>query len=106
MYRATYPGGEFESQLPSDYSGTAFREPETVFEEARERAAEEVPASASPSGLSSLFGIRLPQLKDFKLSNIGLEEILLLGVALILFFSKDGDKECAVMLVLLLFISG
>lgn len=38
------------------------------------------------------------------LSDIGTEEILIIGVALFLLLSKGGDKECAVMLLLLLFI--
>ena len=33
------------------------------------------------------------------------EDILLIGVALFLFFSKDGDKECAILLIALLFFS-
>ena len=39
--------------------------------------------------------------KDQKL---GIEEILILSVALFLFFSKDGDKECALFIALLLFV--
>lgn len=38
------------------------------------------------------------------LSRIGSEEILIIGLALFLFFSRDGDKECAVLLLLLLLI--
>lgn len=38
------------------------------------------------------------------LSDIGTEEILIIGVALFLLLSKGGDKECAIMLLLLLFI--
>ncbi len=37
-------------------------------------------------------------------SNIGTEEILIIATALFLFLSKEGDKECAVMLLLLLMI--
>ncbi len=42
-------------------------------------------------------GIRLPR--------IGTEEILIIAMALFLFFSKDGDRECAIMLAMLLLIS-
>ena len=38
------------------------------------------------------------------LSQIGTEEILIIGIALFLFFSKDCDKECALMLIFLLFV--
>ena len=44
-------------------------------------------------------GVRL---FDFKM---GCEELLIIGVALFLLFSKEGDVECAIMLLLLLFIS-
>ena len=43
--------------------------------------------------------------KTFSLQNIGTEEILIIGTAAFLMFSKDGDKECANMLLLLLFLS-
>ena len=36
--------------------------------------------------------------------KIGTEEILIIGLAIFLFLSRDGDKECAVLLLLLLFI--
>ena len=36
--------------------------------------------------------------------RIGTEEILIIGLAIFLFLSRDGDKECAILLLLLLFI--
>ena len=53
--------------------------------------------SILPSGLGNLF--------KFDKLKIGSEEILLIGIALFLLFSKDGDKECAIMLILLLFVT-
>lgn len=50
-----------------------------------------------PSSIGSLF-----QLDQFKL---GKEEILLIGIALFLLFSKEGDKECAIILLFLLFVN-
>ena len=44
----------------------------------------------------------LIRLNNFKL---GSEEILIAAIALFLLFSKDGDIECALMLLLLLFIN-
>ena len=38
------------------------------------------------------------------LFKIGTEEILIIGLALFLFLSREGDKECAVLLLLLLLI--
>lgn len=42
---------------------------------------------------------------NFGLQKIGTEEILIIATAAFLFFSKDGDKECAIMLLLLLFLA-
>ena len=37
--------------------------------------------------------------------RLGTEEILIIATALFLFFSKSGDKECAIMLALLLLVA-
>ncbi len=72
-----------------------------------------VPKSEGDSVLGSLFS-KLPIGNifgnifgngKFSLQNIGIEEILILATAAFLFFSKEGDKECAIMLMLLLFIA-
>lgn len=39
------------------------------------------------------------------LSKIGTEELLIIATALFLLFSKDGDKECALILLFLLFVN-
>ena len=41
----------------------------------------------------------------FSLPKIGKEEILIIAMAAFLLFSKDGDKECAIMLILLLLVA-
>lgn len=43
--------------------------------------------------------------KNFNLQKIGKEELLILATAAFLLFSKEGDKECAIMLILLLFLN-
>ena len=40
----------------------------------------------------------------FSLQKIGTEEVLIIATAAFLLFSKNGDKECAIMLLLLLFL--
>lgn len=55
------------------------------------------------SGLSGIFKGRGEG--GFTLSKIGTEEILIIAAALFLFLSKDGDNECAIMLLLLLLIN-
>ncbi len=52
-----------------------------------------------------LFGKDIPFLSGLRLPKIGSEEILIIGAALFLLFSKDGDKECAVILLLLLLVN-
>lgn len=42
---------------------------------------------------------------NFGLQKIGTEEILIIATASFLLFSKDGDKECGIMLLLLLFLT-
>lgn len=82
----------------------------------------ELPPPKKPRGgiLDALFGtLPLGGLPDF-FSSVGqwfsggeketaragfsVEDLLILGVAAILFFSKSGDKECALMLLFLLVI--
>ena len=104
MYRATYPGGDYE-QVPKDYSGVAFTDVPTFDEPLTNTVPEELPTSATPKGNGRLFGFNFPFLNGFSLSKFGIEEILLIATAIILFMSKDGDKECALMLLLLLFVS-
>lgn len=41
----------------------------------------------------------------YSLQKIGVEEILIIATAAFLFFTKDGDKECAIMLIFLLFLT-
>lgn len=50
--------------------------------------------------LGNLFGNA-----NIGLHTIGLEEIILAAAALYLFLSKDGDKECAIILAILLFVN-
>lgn len=51
-------------------------------------------------GKDSLFGH-----DGLWLSKIGTEELLIIATALFLLFSKDGDKECALILLFLLFVN-
>ena len=111
MYTRSY--GE-RASLPENYDGTAFSQPEPAEYERNEAHA--IPASCGEcnvghgrggsSGLS-----RLPFFGDLfgggiggLFSSIGTEELLIIGIALFLIFSGDGDTECALMLLLLLFI--
>ena len=108
MYsRSFYGEGEEKTLLPENYDGTAFQSSQPSDNAAAECQA---PAEAvSETGLfkggsfpilSGLFG----GLPNIKMPKIGTEEIIILTVAALLFFNKDGDKECAILLLVLLFI--
>ena len=134
MYSRSYTERGSGILIPESYGGTAFIEeteektvtetpivPELNGEKERaeksdlpteeERREDSVPVGASP--LSGLFG-KLPFGNllgnvfgngRLGLQSIGTEEILIIATAAFLLFSKDGDKECAIMLLLLLFIT-
>ena len=132
MYTRSYYPEEEKLTVPENYDGTAFRESirceagipqaDDAKEEKKELRApwdipppeDSIPTSAEKkrsiaAGLFDKFPIgRLLGAKDIfggSLKKIGTEEILLVGVALFLLFSKNGDKECAIMLLLLLFVN-
>ncbi|MBO7196691.1 MAG: hypothetical protein J6V80_05145 [Clostridia bacterium] len=124
MYsRSYYPDAQGRINPPDNYDGTAFIEgnaDDIIDCEAQSCSADtETFGRNEPSSnggmfsflrgspmLSGLFG------KNGLLGNIGLsmphigtEEILILATAAFLFFSKGGDRECALILLFLLFIN-
>ena len=103
MYTRSY-SEECSLPFPEGYAGTML-EVEAPKEERNEPHATEPPPA--PGWLSGLFGgpgalLRPLGIKDLK---IGTEELMIAAVALFLLFSKNGDKECAIMLLLTLFIT-
>lgn len=56
-------------------------------------------------GLKSFLPGSLGSILSLDKFKIGKEELLLIGIALFLLFSKEGDKECAIILLLLLFVN-
>lgn len=126
MYsRNYYPEAQDKLTLPENYDGTAFlnsppiqqeeQNAEPAFAEAQEaslfhkddgRKEGGFLGGEKPTLLSGLFG------KGGLFGNIGLtmprigtEEILIIATAAFLFFSKSGDRESALILLLLLFIN-
>jgi hypothetical protein len=108
MYTRNYfEGGE--GGMPRGYDGIALRGDNTAEIEETSPAAiieDNVKVSSTkPSGgiLGGLFNslhLSLPSL-----DRIGYEELLIIGIAAFLFFSADGDKECALILLALLLIN-
>ena len=106
MYTRTYYPNEREISLPKNYDGTTFSE------ERSEVTEEAVEASAGGEVLKSSILKRLPLggiLSSFSFLGdgefkLGSEEIIIIAIALFLFFTKEADKECGIMLLLLLLI--
>ena len=106
-----------QTSVPPGYDGTALKD-ESACEEVFQKNAptdaslgDEEPCDkalhneGSRSPLSGLFGLRITDLRlSSLLSGIGTEELLLIGLSLFLFFSKNRDRECALMIAALLFI--
>ncbi len=102
-----------DEQINSD---AAFAPPFFVTEREEEQNQNEAESAGAFSNLTNKFSLKslLPEggilgsLKKsfprFSPPKIGTEEILIAALALYLFLSKDGDKECAIMLIILLFI--
>ena len=123
MYTRTYGDDHHGILIPESYGGTAFTEglksepsapdeseQKTCTDEAE--AASAVPnttkkASATVDESKSHFLAFLPNIFNFSnlsLQKLGNEEILIIAAAIFLFFSKEGDRELAIMLMLLLFL--
>ena len=128
MYTRNYFGeGDEGINPPEKYGGIAFSQPSekeaeatstTIFEEKKQNPWETAQRSEvkkkeggsifSPLTKSPLLGGVLegiPFLSELKLPKIGTEELIIIGTALFLFFSKEGDRECALILLLLLLIN-
>ena len=130
MYtRSFYPEGREDLTIPKNYDGTALSHPNTetasTYRENDEKAAHEnffkedfdepcaniFSSEKNDSGgfLSGLFSkLQIKNLGGIfkggeKELKIGTEELIIIGISLFLLFSKSGDKECGVLLLLLLF---
>ena len=106
MYTRTYYQNEGELSLPKNYDGTAFAEERSEIAENSE------PASAGAEIIKNSFLKKIPLgsvLSSFNFLGdgefkLGSEEIIIIGLALFLLFNKEADKECGIMLLLLLLI--
>ena len=128
MYTRSYFTEDKKIDIPENYDGNAFKENGSVIQNAEEVLSdfkeepndvqEETEETLGKGIFSSLFD-KLPVKslqKGFPFSlfkkngvegcglSFGTEEILISLIAIYMFFSKDGDKECAAFILLLLFI--
>lgn len=117
MYSRSYYATEERIQIPEKYDGTSLIEKSTdqadrtEQDDALYRAAgdtgrsdtanqEKNPAEGNMPRVLGL--LRIPEGGFF--SDFGTEELIIIGLALFMLLSDDGDIECAVMLSILLFI--
>ena len=97
--------GQAENSKVGDEGKNPWEKDESVHTEAEAESEEAVQASASAQRIP-LGGMLSKIFKNdtFGLQQIGKEELLIIATAAFLLFSKEGDKECAIMLILLLFL--
>lgn len=131
MYTRSYFTEDKKVDIPENYDGNAFREASETASDGigiydssplTDKENEDSKKSTETFGKGTFFPFfdKLPikglfkalpfsRFKDGEECNtpfrFGTEEILICIAALYMFFSKDGDKECAIMLALLLFIA-
>ena len=127
MYsRSFYSEPDEVLRPPENYDGNAFNEknmqllqskntnvpeesnPDTVKTDAEPPPRKQgIFSSLFPiQSLTGLFGSKeTGALSPIKMPSIGTEELLILAAAAYLFFSKNGDKECAILLILLIFVN-
>lgn len=125
MYTRTYFTEDKKSSVPENYDGNAFycqpketdksEQTSAMFSPPNQEQNEDLEAMGKVGGGLSSIMEKLPlknlsSLLPFQKKgengrfNFGTEEILICAAALYMFFSKSGDKECAIMLIILLFI--
>ena len=111
MYSRSYNDSTGALSIPPGYSGTAISE--CADTPAPDTDTEAVNTSAGVLGDMGVFSRIFPFLKSkiplsgsgiFEGFTLGKEEILIIATALFLFFSEDGDRECAILLLILLFV--
>ncbi|MBQ7333659.1 MAG: hypothetical protein IJW38_04850 [Clostridia bacterium] len=106
MYTRDFGQEEAERTIPDTYCGNLFSEGNQALhnnDEVREEKGE-------GGGVISVFRNFFDKSFDFKNISLfkkgfGTEELLIIGIAAFLLFSRDGDKECAIILLLTLFFS-
>lgn len=120
MYTRNYSPQEDKITVPENYVGNAFDTGDREIhkseptQEGANFTPQETDSEAVMKRTNSFDSIfrKLPFSNFFSgfdflkgsFDGFGTEEILIIGVALFLLFGKNGDRECAVILLLLLFV--
>ena len=110
MYTKNFQYGNDTVPIPEKYGGTAFDGDSASYSDTTESECCGAEESCEGSKFSGLFSKKLfdfgslPLFKNGKI-KFGSEEILIIALAALLFFSKEGDRECALILLLTLFLN-
>ena len=123
MYTRTYTEERSGIIIPDSYGGTALIENiqnekgngedrgKNPWEDAKKETNAANESEETAEAFSPLSKIKVPSFlsnilgfSNFSLQKIGKEEILIIAAAAFLFFSKEGDRELAIILLLLLFL--
>ena len=125
MYTRSFREGESAALPPSGYDGIVFDAPKMPENRDTGPTSEENTEESSPvsaevqdkkNGGGGIIGTLIGNVRGMMkgvsdgtlfgsvLPKIGAEEILILMTAAFLFFSHDGDPECALLLLLLLIV--
>ena len=123
MYTRTYTEERSGIIIPDSYGGTALIENiqnekgngedrgKNPWEDAKKETNAANESEETAEAFSPLSKIKVPSFlsnilgfDNFSLQKIGKEEILIIAAAAFLFFSKEGDRELAIILLLLLFL--
>ena len=123
MYTRTYTEERSGIIIPDSYGGTALIENiqnekgngedrgKNPWEDAKKETNAANESEETAEAFSPLSKIKVPSFLsnilnfgNFSLQKIGKEEILIIAAAAFLFFSKEGDRELAIILLLLLFL--
>lgn len=123
MYTRTYTEERSGIIIPDSYGGTALIENiqnekgngedrgKNPWEDEKKETNAANENEETAEAFSPLSKIKVPSFLsnilnfgNFSLQKIGKEEILIIAAAAFLFFSKEGDRELAIILLLLLFL--
>lgn len=123
MYTRTYTEERSGIIIPDSYGGTALIENiqnekgngedrgKNPWEDAKKETNAANESEETAEAFSPISKIKVPSFLsnildfgNFSLQKIGKEEILIIAAAAFLFFSKEGDRELAIILLLLLFL--
>ena len=103
MYTRPYNSSGLTIDIPDNYDGSMLGADITEPVHSDVQSTDEMCNTRPALPFSGLFGGLFKNGK-FSLQSLEFEDLLIIGIALYMLLSKDGDIECGILLLLLLFI--